>query len=125
MACQVRVLSTKTPGDSRGMFGAKICPNASRPESPGFVAVIGSASTLMARRKPATIPLSARLGGDHVQGSALDGGWYRGVNSIQHGSQAMWQNPGGAFAYCQTWGTIGDCIGPGPDLMFELKGTSR
>lgn len=54
-----------------------------------------------------------------------DGQWYWDVTSVQHGDQAMWRNPDGGFGYCQTWGTIDDCIGYGPDLMFELKGTSE
>lgn len=55
----------------------------------------------------------------------VSGQWYWNVNGTQHGNQATWQNPDGGFTYCQTWGTIEDCIGYGPDLMFELKGTSK
>lgn len=51
------------------------------------------------------------------------GEWGWEVNSVQRGKQAMWQNPGGGFHVCQTWGTIESCVSsPGPDLMFDLRG---
>jgi hypothetical protein len=49
------------------------------------------------------------------------GEWGWEVSSVQHGNAAEWQNPGGGFAVCPTWGTIETCLGAtGPDLMFEL-----
>jgi hypothetical protein len=54
------------------------------------------------------------------------GEWGWEVNGVQHGDQAMWQNPGGAFHVCQTWGTIEGCANTqGPDFMFDLRGTSK
>jgi|SRR5215469_5608853 len=50
------------------------------------------------------------------------GEWGWEINSTQHGNQAMWQNPGGGFAVCPTWGTTESCLGYGPDFMFVLKG---
>jgi hypothetical protein len=51
-------------------------------------------------------------------------GWY--ANSVQHGNRAVWRNPlGGQSVGCQTWDTIENCFGFGPDLMFDLKGTSK
>lgn len=56
----------------------------------------------------------------------LYGLWGAEVSTAQHNYQAMWQNPGGGFGICQTWGTIEKCLGVhGPDLMFDLKGTSK
>jgi hypothetical protein len=54
---------------------------------------------------------------------AANWGWE--INSTQHGDQAVWQNPGGAFGECETWCTFGSLGLPGPDLMFELKGVSK
>lgn len=54
------------------------------------------------------------------------GQWGWEVNSVQHRDQAMWQEPPDHFGYCPTWGTIENCLGsPGPDLMFDLRGTSK
>ena len=54
------------------------------------------------------------------------GQWYWDVNSVQHGSGAQWQNPGGGFAICPTWESIVTCNGAtGPDLMFDLQGSSK
>ena len=51
------------------------------------------------------------------------GEWGWDVNGAQHGKQAMWQNPGGGFYICPTWGTIENCqASPGPDLMFDIRG---
>lgn len=51
------------------------------------------------------------------------GEWGWEVSTLRHGKQAMWQNPGGGFSNCTTWGTIENCVGsPGPDLMFALRG---
>ena len=53
------------------------------------------------------------------------GEWGWEVNSVQHGNQAMWQNPNRGLGGCRTWGTIENCLGFGPDLMFDLRGTSK
>lgn len=54
------------------------------------------------------------------------GDWGWNANTKQRGYQAMWQNPNGGWGICPTWGTIEDCAGsPGPDFMFDLKGTSK
>jgi hypothetical protein len=54
------------------------------------------------------------------------GEWGWEVNNQQHHKQAMWQNPSGGFGVCPTWGTIENCYSsPGPDLMFDLQGTSK
>ena len=51
------------------------------------------------------------------------GQWGWEVNSVKHGKQAMWQNPGFGFGDCRTWEPIDTCYDlTGPDLMFALKG---
>lgn len=52
--------------------------------------------------------------------NSFDWGWE--INSTIHGNQAMWENPGGGFGVCPTWGTIGGCLGYTGDLMFDLMG---
>ena len=47
--------------------------------------------------------------------------WYWTLTSI-HGNQAEWENPGGGFAVCPTWGTNGACLGYSGDYAFDLKG---
>ncbi len=48
------------------------------------------------------------------------GEWGWEGNSVQTGNAYAWQNPGGGFGLCTTWGT--ECLGYGPDFMFALKG---
>ena len=56
-------------------------------------------------------------------GGAGEWGWE--VNSVQTGNEAAWQNPGGGFAVCPTWGPVTSCLGYGPDFMFTLKGKDK
>jgi len=44
-----------------------------------------------------------------------------------YGSPADWENPGGGFGVCPTWGAEATCIpdGQGPDMIFELLGKSK
>ena len=56
------------------------------------------------------------------------GEWGWDVSSVQHGNQAVWRNPClGCWGECgDAWGTIEDCVNAsGPDLMFDLQGTSK
>ena len=53
------------------------------------------------------------------------GQWLWEVSSVQHKDQGTWQNPSGGFSNCTTWGTLESCLDQGPDLMFDLRGTSR
>lgn len=50
------------------------------------------------------------------------GEWGWEENGTIHGNPAMWQNPGGGFGVCPTWGTVGSCIGFTGDFMFDLQG---
>jgi len=54
-----------------------------------------------------------------------EGIWSWDINGVQHGNQAMWQNPEGGWGICQTWGTIENCADTGPDFMFALRGSSK
>jgi hypothetical protein len=56
-------------------------------------------------------------------GGAGEWGWE--VSTVQNGNEAAWQNPGGGFGVCPTWGTLSSCLGFGPDLMFALKGKDK
>ena len=51
--------------------------------------------------------------------------WGWEVNGTIHGNEAVWQNPGGGFGVCQTWETIGKCLGIDGDFMFTLKGRAK
>ena len=54
------------------------------------------------------------------------GEWGWEVSSVQHGNPAQWQNPGGGFGVCPTWGPLETCVGStGPDFMFELLGKAK
>jgi hypothetical protein len=54
------------------------------------------------------------------------GQWNWDVNGTQHGNQAQWENPAGGFGVCTGWGSIESCNeSTGPDLMFDLRGSSE
>jgi hypothetical protein len=56
------------------------------------------------------------------------GEWGIGIQTTQEGNPAAWQNPGGGFGVCPTWGNQFKCTGdygptiPGHDDLFALKG---
>ena len=55
------------------------------------------------------------------------GQWGWSTSTKMHGNGAQWQNPGGGFGVCPTWGPITTCISgdTDPDFAFVLKGTSK
>lgn len=55
-----------------------------------------------------------------------NGRWGWRDRTIQFFSGAAWQNPGGGFASCLTWGRRGPCVGDptSPDQIFRLSGTN-
>jgi len=65
------------------------------------------------------IVASANLNSDQGQ-------WYWNDNSVLHGANAQWRNPGGGFGTaCSDWGSIASCLGDpnaGPDLRFQIWG---
>jgi hypothetical protein len=54
-----------------------------------------------------------------------NGEWGWTDRTVQANSPAAWQNPGGGFALCPTWGARTACTGdaPAPDQMYRLIGT--
>jgi len=61
----------------------------------------------------------------NLDGVGNGGQWGWETNAVQNRKPAAWQNQGGGFGVCQTWGVMQNCIGSygeGPDFMFELKG---
>lgn len=71
------------------------------------------------RLKPGTYWLSVVANFVFAEG---EGEWGLEMNGTIHGRPAMWENPGGGFGVCPTWGTIGSCLGYTGDLMFDLQG---
>ena len=57
------------------------------------------------------------------QDFATAGQWGWTDRTVQSNTGAAWQNPGGGWGFCPTWGVMHDCWGVGPDLMFALSGT--
>lgn len=54
------------------------------------------------------------------------GQWAWTTRTVQAASPAAWENPGGGFGVCPTWGTLTTCIAGLPanekDLMFTIYG---
>jgi hypothetical protein len=55
------------------------------------------------------------------------GEWGWSTSSTLHGTAGQWQNPGGGFGICPTWGPITSCISgdTDPDFQFVLKGKDK
>ncbi len=54
----------------------------------------------------------------------LGGQWFWGSATDTNDNAALWQNPGGGFGVCPTWGTFADCGvggGLGPDLLMDIE----
>jgi len=51
--------------------------------------------------------------------------WYWQDRTVQSNNPAAWQNTGGGFGVCTTWGVRGTCTGDAaaPDQVFRLVGT--
>jgi hypothetical protein len=66
----------------------------------------------------------AVVANDNYSSTGYEWGWDE--NGKIHGSDAQWQNPGGGFGICPTWGAIATCItsAPAGDFAFELLGKS-
>ena len=56
-------------------------------------------------------------------GACYEWGWE--MSTIIHTDPAMWENPGGGFGYCSTWGTLDSCVGYNSDLLFDLRGRAK
>src|SRR5438067_1853072 len=60
---------------------------------------------------------------------SIGGEWGWTDRTVQSNNGAAWQNPGGGFGICMTWGRRGDPAGcnidPGvPDQVFRLNGST-
>lgn len=77
-----------------------------------------------------SVPLSAGHYWIELQANmtfATEGEWGWTDRTVQSNSPAQWQNPGGGFGICQTWGDkLAICIptAGGPDQVFRVNGTS-
>ena len=52
-------------------------------------------------------------------GGAGEWGWEG--NSVINNDPAQWENPGGGFGVCPTWGSNQACLGYNQDDMFDLR----
>ncbi len=54
----------------------------------------------------------------------VSGQWFWSSADDGNDAAALWQNPGGGFGLCPTWGTFADCTvggGLGPDLLMSAE----
>jgi hypothetical protein len=67
----------------------------------------------------------AVVANDDFSSTGYEWGWDE--NAKIHGNPAVWENPGGGFGLCPSWGTINKCItsAPAGDFAFELLGKSK
>jgi len=108
--------------DASGLPGAKVAEVDGRTgtDSGGSFAIkFGKGNTVKLTKGKYWVSVVANCS---FTGGCGEWGWE--VNSVQHGNMSAWENPGGGFGVCPTWGTTESCIGYGPDFMFELKGSS-
>jgi hypothetical protein len=106
--------------DSGGLPGTNVSTRTAQPyvESGGVFEVFLIAPVTLA---PGTYWVS-------VQAHMIvvpNGQWGWTERTVQSNSPAAWQNPGGGFGVCPTWGVRVTCIGgpAAPDQMFRLIGT--
>src|SRR5437667_9480315 len=109
--------------NSGGLPGTQIFSATNQP-----VTVVGTTF-------PVTLPVPAVLNaGTYWTGIQANmtygtqGEWGWTDRTVQSNQGAAWQNPGGGFAMCMTWGRRGDPAGcnidPGvPDQVFRINGT--
>lgn len=55
----------------------------------------------------------------NFSGGAGEWGWEG--NTVINNDPAQWENPGGGFGVCPTWGSNSTCLGYNQDDMFDLK----
>ena len=108
--------------DAGGLPGSQV---ATRPN----MTVVDSGGSIVI-----AIPSAVTLGSGHywvsVQANmdfAVGGQWGFEDRLVQSNAEAAWQNPGGGFGVCPTWGGRNSTCGidPGvPDQVFRLSGTT-
>jgi hypothetical protein len=107
--------------DNAGLPGAQVYGILNQP-----VSVVGTTFTV--NLSPAAV-LTEGTYWIEVQANmtfATEGQWGWTDRIVQSNSPAAWQNPGGGFGICQTWGRRGDTCGmdPGvPDQVYRINGT--
>jgi hypothetical protein len=111
--------------DSGGLPGTQVYSAMNQPYTTAngldFVVNLSSPAVL----SPGTYWVSVQCRMDFDVG----GQWYWQDRTVQSNNGAAWQNPGGGFGICITWGRRGDPAGcnidPGvPDQVFRLAGTT-
>jgi hypothetical protein len=60
-----------------------------------------------------------------VVANQTTGQWLWEARTPILGNEAVWQNPPGGWGFCQSWGTLEQCIGLADDFMFALKGRDK
>ena len=107
--------SNNMPGSpvKNGTFTGLTCSG-----SPSFACTLGKGVKLKSGTYWVSVVTNQNFGG-----GAGEWGWE--LNSTIHGNPAMWENPGGYFGVCSTWGTVGSCLGYTGDFAFDLQGKSK
>src|SRR5207253_2906051 len=110
--------------DSGGLPGTQVYAAMNQPYTSSnnidFVINLSTAAVL----SPGTYWVSVQARLDFNVG----GQWYWQDRTVQSNNGAAWENPGGGFGICTTWGRRGDPAGcnidPGvPDQVYRLAGT--
>src|SRR5438093_2452117 len=108
--------------DSGGLPGTQVYSTTNQPW-------VQSGSTFTVTLSPAAV-LSAGTYWIEIQANmtfAVGGQWGWTDRTVQSNSPAAWQNPGGGFGVCLTWGQRGTTCGidPGvPDQVYRINGTT-
>ncbi len=87
-----------------------------------FVIDLGGKQALKGGHNGKTYWVSVVANLDFLAGG--EWGWENQTSTV--GNPAQWQNPGGGFGICSTWGAENECIPDGQgDHMFTLRGKSH
>src|SRR5262249_10063134 len=109
--------------DSGGFPGTQVYSTTNQP-------FVQSGTTFTVNLSPAAV-LSPGTYWIEIQGNTTfgtEGQWGWTDRTVQSNNGAAWQNPGGGFGICQSWGRRGDPAGcnidPGvPDQVYRINGT--
>src|SRR6266481_3706898 len=108
--------------DNAGLPGTQVYSTLHQPVSV-------SGTTFTVNLSPAAV-LSAGTYWIEIQANltfATEGQWGWTDRTVQSNSPAAWQNPGGGFGVCTSWGQRGNTCGidPGiPDQVYRINGTT-
>src|SRR4030095_12174823 len=109
--------------DSGGLPGTQVYSTTNQP-------YVQNSTTFTVNLSPAAV-LSPGTYWIEIQGNttfATQGQWGWTDRTVQSNNSAAWQNPGGGFGICLSWGRRGDPAGcnidPGvPDQVYRINGT--